>query len=72
MNTSAEVVDGLLDLLLAVEAGDDTRAYLAEQFDQKCTEAGLSGRGKRNRREREDVLAAMAHLILSLPEAQLN
>ncbi|MFT5079901.1 MAG: hypothetical protein ACI84E_000551 [Planctomycetota bacterium] len=70
--TSAEIVDGLLDLLLAVEAGDDTRSYLVGEYETKSREAGLDGRGMRNRREREDVLAAMAHLILSLPEAQLN
>ena len=72
VTTSVAVVDGLLDLLLAVEAGEDTRAFLVGEYDKKCREAGLTTRGKRNRRDREEVLAAMAHLILSLPEAQLN
>lgn len=70
--TSAEVVDGLLDLLLAVEAGEDTRTYLVAEYDKKCREEGLTSREKRNGRKREAVLTSMAHLILSLPEAQLN
>ncbi len=70
--TSADAVDKLLDLLLAVDAGEDTRTYLVDEYDKKCREAGLSSRNKRNGRKREAVLTSMAHLILSLPEAQLN
>ena len=70
--TSAAAVDKLLDLLLAVDAGEDTRTYLVDEYDKKCREAGLSSRNKRNGRKREAVLTSMAHLILSLPEAQLN
>ena len=72
--SDAEVVDYLMGLLLAVEAGSDTRDWLVSQYVQMRGEAGLARqRGRmQDRREGEDVLASMAHLILSLPEAQLN
>lgn len=72
--TDSEVVDYLTELLLAVEVGEDTRTWLVSQYVQKREGAGLEGqRGPmRDRRQTQDVLASMAHLILSLPEAQLN
>lgn len=72
--TDSEVVDYLTELLLAVEVGEDTRIWLVSQYVQKREGAGLEEqRGPmRDRRQTQDVLASMAHLILSLPEAQLN
>ena len=72
--TDSEVVDYLTELLLAVEVGEDTRTWLVSQYVQKREGAGLEEqRGPmRDRRQTQDVLASMAHLILSLPEAQLN
>jgi hypothetical protein len=71
--TDAEIVDRMLDDLLAIRAPDDTRAkmreYLATERAQRKLEEGkfLESGG-----EAERVLRRMAHLILSLPEAQLG
>jgi len=71
--TDAEIVDRMLDDLLAIRAPDDTRArmreYLATERMQRNLEEGkfLESGG-----EAERVLRRLAHLILSLPEAQLG
>jgi uncharacterized protein (DUF1800 family) len=71
--TDAEIVDRMLDDLLAIRAPDDTRArmreYLATERVQRKLEEGkfLESGG-----EAERVLRRLAHLILSLPEAQLG
>lgn len=73
-NSEGEIVDILCDRLLAIELPVETRAFLIEQFSQLKTgevEAGRRPRA-RARRKAEFRLRRLAHLILSLPEAQLN
>lgn len=72
-NSDAEIVDRMLDDLLAIQAPNDTkdkmRDFLAKerarvrQPDGHLFEAGT---------ECEHILRRLAHLILSLPEAQLE
>ncbi len=70
--TDAEIADRMLDDVLAIRAPDDTRArmraFLAhEREDLKVPDGKLlEGAGS------ERVLRRLAHLILSLPEAQLE
>lgn len=71
--TDAEIADRMLDDLLAIRAPEDTRvlvqAFLARErgrlklADGKLLDAGA---------EAERVLRRLAHLIYSLPEAQLG
>lgn len=71
--TDAEIADRMLDDLLAIDAPQDTRAlvqtFLARErgrlklADGKLLDAGA---------EAEHVLRRLAHLIYSLPEAQLG
>jgi len=70
--TPAEVVDGLADLLLAVELPSETRAFLLDEYQARLAELPETGRRSEDRRNLEELLRSFAHLILSLPEAQLN
>jgi hypothetical protein len=70
--SDAEIVDVLLAELLAIEAPAETRALVVEHFRAERKEAGLpEGRIFRRRPAAEELLRRIAHLILSLPEAQL-
>ncbi|HEV8111970.1 MAG TPA: DUF1800 domain-containing protein [Planctomycetota bacterium] len=71
--TDAEIADRMVDDLLAIRAPDDTRArmreFLAhEREDAKIVEGKLLDAGG----ESERILRRLAHLVLSLPEAQLE
>jgi uncharacterized protein (DUF1800 family) len=71
--TDAQIADRMLDDLLAISAPADTRAkmraFLATEREQrKIAEGALLETGA----EAERILRRMAHLILSLPEAQLG
>ena len=71
--TDAEIADRMLDELLAIRAPDDTRArmraFLAhEREGLHAADGALLDAGG----EGERVLRRLAHLILSLPEAQLE
>jgi uncharacterized protein (DUF1800 family) len=71
--TDAEIADRMVDDLLAIRAPDDTRArmreFLAhEREDAKIAEGKLLDAGG----ESERILRRLAHLVLSLPEAQLE
>ena len=78
--TAEETVDFLADLLLAVEVGPETRALLLQEFEAaRPTQGRDRATGRARFRERggfqraqEDHLRGFAHLVLSLPEAQLN
>ena len=72
--TSAEVVDALSDQLLAVELPADTRAFLIQEYDRRksALQAAKASPRFADRRRNEDLLRSFAHLVLSLPEAQLN
>lgn len=70
--TPDEVVDGLADLLLAVELPPETRAFLIDEYQARLAELPNTGRRSKDRRNLEELLRSFAHLILSLPEAQLN
>jgi hypothetical protein len=71
--SDAEIVDALLADLLAIPVPDDTRermlVYLAaERADRDLRE----GAWLRDEQTAERILRRVAHLILSLPEAQLH
>jgi len=71
--TDAELVDRLLDELLAVEASPETRAWLlAHVAAQRHARAIEVERLTDGGDEAERLLRELAHLILSQPEAQLN
>ncbi len=72
-HTDAEIADRMVDDLLAIHAPDDTRArmreFLArEREDLKVADGKLLDAGG----ESERILRRLAHLVLSLPEAQLE
>jgi hypothetical protein len=70
--TDSEIVDLLLAELLAIEAPAETNALVLEHFRAERKDAGLrEGRIFNRRPAAEDLLRRIAHLILSLPEAQL-
>jgi hypothetical protein len=71
--SDAEIVDALLADLLAIPVPDETRqrmlVYLAgERADRDLRE----GEWLRDEQTAERILRRVAHLILSLPEAQLH
>ncbi|MCP3920912.1 MAG: DUF1800 domain-containing protein [bacterium] len=70
LRTDEEVVDYLLDELLAIEPPAETRAMLVAHFAREREDAGLGRKLPRGSGER--LLRRVAHLILSLPEAQLH
>jgi len=69
-----EVVDGLCDRLLAIEIPVETRTFLIGEYSAMATgEAEVTSRPRFGDRRRDELLLRrLAHLILSLPEAQLN
>ena len=71
--TDAAIADRMLDDLLAIQAPVETRArvraFLArERVDLEVEDGALLSKGA----DSEKVLRRLAHLILSLPEAQLG
>lgn len=71
--TDGEIVNRLLGELLAIEPPADTRARVLAHFIAEREEAGLGEEDFLADAERsEPVLRRLAHLILSLPEAQLH
>jgi uncharacterized protein (DUF1800 family) len=71
--TDAQIADRMLDELLAIPVPADTRARIreflaAERKELKVEDGALLSTGG----NAERVLRRMAHLILSLPEAQLG
>lgn len=67
------IVSRMLDDLLAIEAPADTQARMLKHFKTAREEAGLSEENFLDDPDRaEVVLRSLAHLILSLPEAQLG
>ena len=72
-NGDGAIVDTLLDELLAVPAGPETRAFVLAELRKRREAAGLDkGKLLRDRQAAERVLREVAHVVLSLPEAQLN
>ena len=71
--TDAEVASALLDVLLAIEAPSETRALVEGQLARAREAAGIEAGGlMQARRRSERILREVAHLVLSLPEAQLH
>lgn len=71
--TDAEIVDALSAQLLAIEPPAETRAMLTETLARERAERDLDeGELATDRRRSEFLLRRLAHLILSLPEAQLG
>jgi uncharacterized protein (DUF1800 family) len=71
--TEEEIVDAMLSELLAIEAPSDTRAALLRHLTAERSALGLrKGELLQHPQKSEPVLRRLAHLILSLPEAQLN
>jgi uncharacterized protein (DUF1800 family) len=67
-----QVVDLLADRLLATELPAETRAYLVSEYEvMRAADTDTRPRFGDPRRD-ETLLRSFAHLILSLPEAQLN
>ncbi|MCZ6598630.1 MAG: DUF1800 domain-containing protein [Planctomycetota bacterium] len=68
-----KIVNTLLDELLGVEPAPGTRAYLVDFVKTERQALGIrNGKLLSRPSESEPLLRRMAHLILSLPEAQLN
>lgn len=72
--TEERTVDLLADKLLAVELPSETRDFLVVEYRKLKQEDETGDARPRfgDRRRDEAVLRKLAHLILSLPEAQLN
>jgi uncharacterized protein (DUF1800 family) len=71
--TDAQIVDALLEDLLAVHAPADTRARLESFLAGERIVLGLkNGQLLEGGFEAEMILRRLAHLVLSLPEAQLG
>jgi len=71
--TDGEIVDRLLGELLALTPPADTRARVLAHFTAEREQAGLPEEDFLADTDRaEPVLRRLAHLILSLPEAQLH
>lgn len=68
-----DVVDALSAKLLAIEPPPETRAMLVRNLAKERAERDLAeGAMAKDRRRSEYLLRRLAHLILSLPEAQLG
>lgn len=73
LSTEEEIVDAMLTELLAIEAPSDTRAALVQHLTAERSALGLrKGELLEHPQKSEPILRRLAHLILSLPEAQLN
>ena len=69
----AEVVDALCDRLLAIDAAPATRGELTRWLtEERQAERVRPGRLLDDSEVAEPILRRLAHLILSLPEAQLH
>ena len=71
--TDRQIVDALLDDLLGIEAPLETRQLLTEHLRAEREQLGIEG-GEllEHLHASERLLRRLAHLILSLPEAQLG
>ena len=71
--TDRQIVDALLDDLLGIEAPLETRQLLTEHLRTEREQLGIEG-GQllEHLHAAERLLRRLAHLILSLPEAQLG
>ena len=67
-----DIVDYLLDELLAIEPPAETRELLLEHLARERRSYGIEGRLLKSGAVGEHILRRLAHLILSLPEAQLG
>ncbi len=71
--TDGEIVELLLDQLLAVPVEIDTRRGLIEFLSEERAALGLEAQGLIEQPfQAEALLRRLAHLVLSLPEAQLH
>lgn len=71
--TDQQIVDRMLDDLLAIQAPADTRAQMRSFLAKERKERKIAdGRLLESGGDAERILRRMAHLILSLPEAQLG
>ena len=71
--SDAQIVDALLDDLLAIPVPDDTRARMLVHLAGERADRDLrEGEWLRDEQVAERVLRRVAHLMLSLPEAQLH
>jgi len=71
--TDAQIVDRLADELLPVALSSESRAALLEFLaGERKTLSIADGKLLESRSKAEEVLRRLAHLILSLPEAQLG
>ncbi len=71
--TDAKIVSALLEELLAIPVPEDTRARVLSHFRAERERVGLTEEGLLENPElAEPLLRRLAHLILSLPEAQLS
>jgi hypothetical protein len=71
--TDAEIADRMLDDVLAIHAPDDTRARMRAFLTHEREGLGVAdGKLLDGGAAAERVLRRLAHLILSLPEAQLE
>jgi uncharacterized membrane protein YheB (UPF0754 family) len=67
------MIEYLTSELLAVSISDNTRGYLVELLAQRRETFDVkNGHLLQDNQVAEHVLRDMAHVILSLPEAQLN
>lgn len=72
VQTDAEIVDLLLDELLAVDTTGDSRERMLDYLSHERRTLGtLEGKLLDGDPDHEKLLRRLAHLILSLPEAQL-
>jgi hypothetical protein len=73
VKTDEAIVDALADELLAVPLTRESRATLVEFLRAQRTALEIADGGLLDAREHsESLLRRLAHLILSLPEAQLS
>ena len=73
LGSDAELVDTLCDRLLAIEAAPPTRAELTRWLTEEREAARVRpGRLLDDSEVAEPILRRLAHVILSLPEAQLH
>jgi hypothetical protein len=71
--SDAEVADALLDDLLAIPVPEDTRERLRLFLARERADRDLrEGAWLQDEQTSERILRRVAHLILSLPEAQLH
>ena len=73
VESDAEITRTMLDTLLAIEAPAETYVLVERYLNRERTEVGLApGQLLLGGEDSEPILRRLAHLILSLPEAQLH